>query len=265
MDWNRITDFLSIAGANLLSGLAVLAAGCFLAHWILKLLNRSNIFRKIDPTLRDFLKSMIRIVLYIVVVFTAANTMGIQMTSIVTLLASAGVAVSLALQGVLTNLLGGFILLLMKPIRVGEYVRIGDNEGTVKSIGIFYTQINTLDNRLISLPNGSLTNTAIINYSREKLRRVDFVFSVSYQSNMDQVYEVLMKAAKAQEGVLADPPPEVHLTECGNSSLDFSVWVWIEPKNYWPVRLGLTDSGKRALDRAGIQIPYPQVDVHMKE
>lgn len=202
--------------------------------------------------------------LYVVVVTTAVNTMGIPLTSIVTLLASAGVAVSLAMQGVLTNLIGGFILLLFKPIKVGEYVKIGDNEGTVKAIGAFYTEMATFDNRHVNLPNGTLTNTAIVNFTREGTRRLDLTFSVGYESDMDQVYEVLRRVAAEEKALLPQPAPEVHLTACGESALDFSIRVWVNSADYWPVNFRLLENGKRALDRAGISIPYPQMDVHVK-
>ena len=199
-----------------------------------------------------------------IVIMTAANTMGIPMTSIITLLGSAGVAISLAMQGALGNLIGGFILLLFKPISVGEYVRIGDNEGTVKAIGAFYTELITFDNRLVHLPNGTLTNTAITNFTRIGTRRLDLTFSVSYESNMDQVYEVLNGVIAEEKALLPDPAPEVHLIKCGDSSLDFTVRVWVQTADYWPVNFRMLDQGKRALDQAGISIPYPQVDVHMK-
>ena len=264
MTWESIMEFLSTAGVNLLSGIGVLAVGLFLVHWVMKLLDRYDEKMKIEPTLKGFIKNLIRILLYVVVVMTAVSTMGIPLTSIVTLLASAGVAVSLAMQGVLTNLIGGFILLLFKPIKVGEYVRIGDNEGTVKTIGAFYTEMATFDNRHINLPNGSLTNTAIVNFSREGTRRLDLTFSVSYESDLDQVYEVLNRVVKEEKALLPAPAPEVHLNECAASSLDFTVRVWVKAADYWPVNFRMLDSGKRALDKAGISIPYPQMDVHMK-
>lgn len=264
MTWESIKGFLSTAGINLLSGIGVLAVGLFLVHWAMKLLDRYDGKMKIEPTLKGFLKTLIRILLYVVVVLTAVSTMGIPLTSIVTLLASAGVAVSLAMQGVLTNLIGGFILLMFKPIKVGEYVKIGDNEGTVKNIGAFYTEMATLDNRHVNLPNGALTNTAIVNYTREGTRRLDLTFSVAYESDLDQVYEVLNRMVKEEKALLPTPAPEVHLAQCASSSLDFSVLVWIKPADYWPVKFRMLDSGKRALDKAGISIPYPQMDVHMK-
>ena len=264
MNWESIRSFLSTAGFDLLRGLLVLAVGLFIVHWVTKLYERYEDRIKIEPTLRGFIKNLVRILLYVIVIMTAANTMGIPMTSIVTLLASAGVAVSLALQGVLGNLIGGFILLLFKPIRVGEYVKIGENEGTVKTIGAFYTEIVTADNRHINLPNGTLTNTAIVNYTREGTRRLDLTFSVAYESDMDRVYEVLNRVVSEEKAILADPAPTVNLLQCGDSSLDFTVRVWVNSADYWPVNFRLLDNGKRTLDRAGISIPYPQMDVHMK-
>ena len=264
MNWDSIKHFLSTAGVDLLRGLAVLAVGLFLVHWVLKILERYETKMKIEPTLRGFIKNLVRILLYVLVVLTAANTMGIPLTSIVTLLASAGVAVSLAMQGVLTNLIGGFILLLFKPIKAGEYVRIGDNEGTVKTIGAFYTEMATADNRHVNLPNGTLTNTAIINYSREGTRRLDLTFSVSYESNLDQVYEVLKQVVSEEKALLAEPAPTVNLSKCADSGLDILARVWVNTADYWPVNFRMLENCKRALDDAGIEIPYPQMDVHMK-
>jgi small conductance mechanosensitive channel len=264
MTWDSIKNFLSTAGVDLLRGIIVLVVGLFLAHWLVKLFERYEKKLKIDPTLKSFLRNLLRILLYVLVILTAAGTMGIPLTSIMTLLASAGVAVSLAMQGVLTNLIGGFILLLFKPIKVGEYVRIGENEGTVKAIGAFYTEMATFDNRHINLPNGTLTNTAIINYTREGSRRLDLTFSVSYDSSMDQVYEVLNQVVSQEEALLPDPAPAVVLNKCADSSLDFQIRVWVKTDDYWPVNFRLLDNGKRALDKAGISIPYPQMDVHMK-
>ena len=134
----------------------------------------------------------------------------------------------------------------------------------MKSIGAFYTEMATFDNRHVNLPNGSLTNTPIVNFTREGTRRLDLTFSVSYESDLDQVYEVLNRIMKEETALLPAPAPEVHLAECASSSLDFSVRVWVKTADYWPVKFRMLDNGKRALDQAGISIPYPQMDVHMK-
>ena len=264
MNWEGIKNFFTTAGIDLLRGLVALAVGLFFVHWVMKFITRYESKLKIEPTVKWFIKSLIRIILYIVVIMTAANTMGVPMTSVITLLGSAGVAVSLAMQGVLGNLIGGFILSLFKPIKVGEYVKIGDHEGTVKVIGTFYTEIATFDNRHINLPNSTLTNTAIVNYTREGTRRLDLTFSVSYDSDMDRVYEVLNRVVAEEKALLADPAPAVNLSKCADSALEFTIRVWVNTADYWPVNFRMLDNGKRSLDRAGISIPYPQMDVHMK-
>ena len=181
-----------------------------------------------------------------------------------TLLASGGVAIGLALQGAFGNLIGGLILLILRPIRAGEYVKIGDSEGTVQSVGAYYTELITPDNKHLSLPNGTLTNTAITNFSREGTRRLDLVFSVDYGSDMDKVYSVLKDLVAKEDAVLSQPAPQVVLSKCADSSLDFAVRVWVKTEDYWPVNFRLLDGGKRALDAAGISIPFPQMDVHVK-
>lgn len=266
MDGEKVLNFLKTQGVNLLRGILVLAVGLFLIHWIIKLIERSEKRGKIhlEPTLRGFIVNLVKIVLYVVLVMTAANVIGVPMTSIVTLLASAGVAISLAMQGALSNLVGGMTLLLFKPIKAGEYVKIGDYEGTVRAIGAFYTELITFDNHHISLPNSSLTNTAIDNYTREGTRRLDVSFSVAYGSDLDTVYQTLRELIAANSAVLPEPAPSVVLEKMTDSSLSFSVRVWTSCADYWPVNFYLLDAGKRALDKAGIEIPFPQMDVHIK-
>ena len=257
-------DYLKNAGMNLLGGILVLVVGFFLVHWIGKLLKRNKKFLTIEPTLRGFLQNLVKIALSVIVVLTAVNIMGIPMTSVITLLASGGVAIGLALQGAVGNLLGGLILLILRPIRAGEYVKIGDNEGIVKTIGAYYTELITVDNKQLCLPNGALTNTPITNFSREGTRRLDLTFSVDYSSDLDQVYRVLNDLVAKEADILPDPAPQIVLIKCADSSLDFAVRVWVKANDYWPVNFRLLDQGKRALDAAGISIPFPQMDVHVK-
>ena len=264
MDYKTIIEYLRTQGVYLLRGLLVLVVGFFMIHWLFKLLGKNRKYIRIEPTLKGFLDNFIKLVLYIVVILTAANVMGIPMTSIVTLVASAGVAISLALQGALSNLVGGAMLLLLKPIRVDEYVKIGDIEGTVKRISAFYTELAMPDNRFISVPNSTLTNTAIINNSRLGTRRLDVSFSVSYQADIAHVKAVLMEVVHRQSAIMPDPEPVVKLTECGDSALKFVIRVWVTTADYWNVNFFLLEEGKQALDRAGIGIPYPQMDVHLK-
>ena len=261
---DSVINFLKTAGVDLLRGLLVLAVGFFLVYWINKLLRRNKKLMKIEPTLRGFLLNLIRVVLSVLVVLTAVNIMGIPMTSILTLVASGGVAIGMAMQGVVGNLIGGLILLILHPIRAGEYVKIGESEGTVKTVGVYYTELVTPENKHLSLPNGTLTNTPITNFSRLGTRRLDLTFSVDYSSDMDTVYRVLNELVANQDGILPDPAPQIVLFKCADSSLDFAVRVWVKTDDYWPLNFRLLDEGKRALDAAGISILFPQMDVHVK-
>ena len=251
-------------GMKLLGGIVVLIIGFIIVRWVMKFLTRNDHLSKIEPTIKGFLMKLLKVLLYIIVVLTAANVMGIPLTSFVALMGSAGVAVSLAMQGALSNLVGGMTLLLLKPFKVGDYVKIGETEGTIKSIGTFFTELTTPDNRHISMPNSSLTNTAIVNFSREGTRRLDVNFGVSYDADIDHTVNTLREAVNMTGGILDNPAPIIKLSECGDSSLVFMIRVWCQGQDYWDVNWGLIENGKRLLDREGIEIPYPQMDVHMK-
>ena len=269
MIWDKISDTLQTQGINLLSGLVVLAVGFFLINYLLKISGRYLKKIKIEPTLESFLNNLIRLVLYIIVILTAVGVMGVPLTSVLTLIASAGVAVSLALQGALSNLVGGVMLLLLKPIKVGEYVKIGDAdatiEGTVAGIGAFYTELKMPDHRRISIPNSSLTNTPIINFNREGTRRLDMTYSLSYNTDIDKAFAVLEKLAADHPAVFKDPAPVVHMSGMGDSALTFLVRVWCKNEDYWDINFYLIEEGKRRLDEIGLEFPYPQMDVHIKQ
>ena len=264
MDFETIVSWLIPAGLNLFRGLLVLAVGLILTRWITKLVEKRTSLSPLDPTLRGFLKNLLKLILYVAVILTAANVLGIPLTSFLTIFASAGVAVSLAMQGALGNLVGGLSLMLLKTVKEGEFIKIGDYEGTVKSVGAFYTDLITFDNRRISLPNSTLTNTPVVNYTREGTRRVDVTYSVSYASDTDKVCRVLEEMVSANTSVLNDPAPSVVLQKCADSSVDFTVRAWVKSSDYWDVYYYMTKTGRRALDEAGIEIPFPQMDVHLK-
>ena len=269
MSWEKLGETLQAQGFNLLKGLLVMAVGFILVRFALKVSSRYLKKIKIEPTLESFLNNLIRLILYVIVIVTAVGVMGIPLTSVLTILASAGVAVSLALQGALSNLVGGVMLLMLKPIRVGEYVRIGDAnasiEGTVTGIGAFYTELKMPDHRRISIPNSSLTNTPIINFNREGTRRLDMTYSLSYETDIDKAMSVLRKLAEDHPAVFSDPAPVVHLSQLADSGMTFLVRIWCKSEDYWDINFYLIEEGKRRLDEAGLEIPYPQMDVHMKQ
>ena len=265
MDYESITKFIMSAGINLLFGILIIVVGLFFTSWLVKILRKSKTISKFDPSLQSFIINTIKLILTVIIILTAANVIGIPLTSIITIFASAGVAISLGMQGALGNLVGGVILLILKPIKSGEFVKIGDHVGFVKAVGAFYTEIKTKDGTLISLPNSTLTNTAITNFTREGLRRVQVDFLVSYDSDIDTVFAVLKEMASKSNLIHSDPPPKVVLDECGSSGMVFEVRAWTEAQNFSKVKKYLILSGKRALDTAGISIPYQQLDVHIKQ
>ena len=264
MDMTKLLQTLQEQGMRLLAGLIVLAAGLALAHWIMKLICRGTAWNRMEPTARGFLGSLLRAAVYAVAILTAAGVMGIPLTAFVTLMASAGVAISLAAQGALGNLVGGMTILLLRLMKVGEYVKIGEVDGTVRRIGVMYTELVTPDNRHITLPNSSLTNAAIVNYTREGTRRLDVNFTVSYSADVDRVRSTLLEVVGKTNAPLPDPAPQVLMAACLDSSVQFTIRLWCRNEDYWPTLYFLTEEGKRALDAAGIEIPFPQMDVHLR-
>ena len=265
MDFTELKSIVMDAGINLLFGIIILVVGLFLTHWIVKLISQSKAFVKLDPSLQSFFRNLIKILLIVTVVLTAASVLGVPLTSVITIFASAGVAISLGMQGALGNLVGGVTLLILQPIKTGEFVKIGEHVGFVKNIGAFYTEIKTKDNTIISLPNSNLTNTAVINYTRGGIRRVEVSFLVSYTTDIDLAFNTLKNMTKGSDLILQDPPPKVVFDKCRDSGMEFEVRAWTDAPNFSKVRKYMTLAGKRALDEAGIRIPYQQMDVHIKQ
>ena len=190
---------------------------------------------------------------------------GIDTSSFAALIASAGLAIGLALQGSLSNFAGGFIILLLRPFRVGDFIEAANYIGTVEHIKIFYTTLITGDNKQILIPNGELANSSLINYSAKDTRRVDLSFGISYSAPIDKVKEVLHEVIKENELVLNDPEPFVGITALESSSVTFTIRVWAKTTDYWTVYLGLMEAVKVKLDDEGIEIPYNKLDIHVKE
>ena len=201
MDWTAIGPVLTSAGLKLLGGLAVLIIGLIIVRWVKKILKRAKVFNKMEPTAAGFLKNLIHVMLLAIVILSAAGVMGVPLSLFVTLVSLVGAAVTLAVQGVLSNFIGGVVILILKPFKVGQYIKVGDTDGTVQLIGMYYTTLVTPDGKQISLPNSQLTNSAIFNFSAEERRRIDMDYSVSYSAKADDVREVLLKVAASNEWV----------------------------------------------------------------
>lgn len=248
---------------KLLVAILIFVVGIIVSKFIVNAIFKLKGVKKLEDGVEGFLRGLLKIVLYFVVFMTSAGIVGIPMTSLVTLLASFGAAIALALQGGLGNLAGGIMILIFKPFKVGDYIEAESCAGTVKSITVFYTVLKTPDNKTVSLPNGALTNSPITNFSTEDTRRIDLTFSVSYDSDIEKVKNLLLENAKAHELVLGDPAPFARLMTQNSSSLDFVLRVWVKKDDFWTVRFDLNESTKKLFDENGIKIPFPQLDVHM--
>ncbi len=260
----NLIELGTTAGLKLLYAILILVIGLKLAGFLVKRFDKSPAYARLDPGVKSFLKSGTKVVLYVLVFLTAAYTIGIPMTSFMTILASCGLAVGLALQGSLSNLAGGLMILLFKPFKVGDFILANGQEGTVKAITVFYTILHSPENKVVTIPNGTITSGDVVNYWALDKTRLDIPFSTAYEDDIDKTRDVVLAVAASRENVLSDPKPEVLLDKMDSSSLNFILRVWVAGKDYWDARFGLTEEVKKALDKNDITIPFPQLDVHQK-
>ncbi|MBE6807259.1 MAG: mechanosensitive ion channel family protein [Ruminococcaceae bacterium] len=269
MDWNKIGGFLSdlliSLGFRLVAALLLLVVGLRLISWFKKFLKKSPKLDKMDVSVRTFLVSFSSIALYILLVITIASVLGVPATSFITIIASCGVAIGLALQGALSNFAGGIMILLFKPFQVGDYIEASGESGTVEAISVVYTELLTPDNKRVTIPNGTLTNAVIENYTAEKTRRVDLTFNTAYENDVEEVKTLIAQVVAAHPLVLSDPAPIIRLSAHGESALTYDTKVWCKTEDYWAVKFDLTEQVKAAFDRAEVKIPYNQLDVHVKQ
>lgn len=262
--WEKVTEFCSTAGIQLLLALLVLVAGHFLIKCLLKLIQRGKGILKLDQGVKTFLFSATRVVLNIIVILVAAGVVGIPMTSFITLLASAGVAIGLAVQGALGNFVGGLMILIFHPFRTGDYIETGSQQGFVREINVFYTRIVTGDNRYITLPNGSLTNSVIVNHFPEETRRQSFKFTIAYGSDVKKAQGSVLTAISGIPEIMKDPAPVVFLSAHGDSALELTAVVWSASADFWAVQRSIYERVEERFRLDGIEIPFPQMDIHMK-
>ncbi|MEE0097487.1 MAG: mechanosensitive ion channel family protein [Oscillospiraceae bacterium] len=226
-----------------------------------KFLERS----RIDRSLYGFLRAGCRILLYFIAVTIVASSLNIDVTSLIALLSVAGLALSLALQGALSNLAGGIVILTTKPLHAGDYVAIGDSEGFVEEIGMTYTKLMTFDRRTIFIPNSTVTSSNIVNFTMDGKRRVEIDLTASYNCDVDQVKDTLRQAVDTVGGFYTDPPYFIHVTGYGDSAIAYTVRVYCKSEDYWNQYYGLMEEIKRTFDRNGIIMTYPHLNVHMVE
>ena len=261
----KLVEWAATTGFKLIEGALIISIGFKIIN---KLVGRfMNVLekREVDITISKFLKSLITVSLKVILVLPVLGYWGIQLSGIAALVASAGVAIGLALQGSLSNFAGGFIILFIRPFKVGDYIETSTYGGVVEQIGLFYTQLVTFDNKQILIPNGSLSNGSLINYSAKPTRRVDLIFCVGYENDIHHVKDILTKIVENHKLILKDPKPFIGVSAHSASSIDFVVRVWGNTENYWNIYHDLLEEVKITFDKENISIPYPQMDLHLKE
>ena len=241
---------------RIICAVLILLVGFKLTKVFVKKLGKAPFFEKLATNIQSLIKNTIKVLFNTIIVIVVVELLGVPSATIIAVLGSCGLAVGLALQGGLSNLAGGVIIMLFKPFHEGDYISTPLGDGTVSKIGVFYTKLTTPDNSCISVPNSSLSNSTVSNYSEKSTRRVSIDLSVSYESDIDLAKKVLLASAESHDLVL--------VTEQADSSIKLQLRVWVLNADYWTVKFDLTEDSKKVLDKFAISIPYPQLDVHVK-
>ncbi|GAB4179910.1 MAG: small-conductance mechanosensitive channel MscS [Wenzhouxiangellaceae bacterium] len=257
------TQTLMIWAGQALAALAIFVVGRWIARAIVRATKKMMRTRGMDPILVDFLGTLLNIGLLTLVIIFAINQLGIETTPLVAVLGAAGLAVGLAMQGSLSNLAAGVMLVIFRPFTKGDFVEAGGISGTVERVGIFNTILNTTDNRRIIVPNNEITSNAITNFTANATRRIDLTIGVDYGDDLRTARDVMNRVIRSHEKVLDDPEPVVLLMELADSSVNFAVRSWVATPDYWQVRNELLEQLKLELEAAGCSIPFPQRDVHL--
>lgn len=263
--FTRISEMFSAKLPSLLFAGIVLVTGVIITKIILKIIRKMSRKSTLDKTADGFIHSFVSSVLYAVVIVMSLNILGVPMASIITVLGAAGLALSLALQQCLSNVAGGFIILVSKPFKAGDFIEINGVTGEVEGISILYTRLLTPDNKLSYIPNGIAANERIINYTVTQSRRLDIVFSVSYESDFRKALEVIKDVVNNNPRALKTPEPVIRLTAHGQSSLDIDCKVWVKSSDYFDLKYDLMENVRDAFEENGIEIPYTKFDISVKE
>jgi small conductance mechanosensitive channel len=250
-------------GINIVTALLIFLVGRIVARKLANLFGKLMSKSRYDDMLIEFVRSIVNAVLLLFVIVAALDQLGVNTTSMVALLGAAGLAVGLSLQGSLQNFASGVMLLIFKPFKAGDYVEAGSTAGVVKTINVFTTVFNSPDNKEIIVPNGSIYGGNIVNYSARATRRIDMVFGIGYDSDLLKAKRILQELVVADERILADPAPQIAVSELADSSVNFVVRPWVKTADFWPVKFAITEAVKLRFDREGITIPFPQMDVHL--
>lgn len=265
-DWlpDLVKDYLVPFGIKLVAAIVVLLLGRWVIKLIKKALTKVMTRRKMDPSLSSFLMSLVSVLLTFLLIIAIVGILGVNTSSLVALLASAGLAIGMALSGTLQNFAGGVMIMLFKPFKVGDFISAQGYEGVVNEIQIFNTHVLTPDNKEVILPNGSLSTGAMTNFSKQGTRRVDWSFSIAYGDDYDKAKSLLLRLCDEDGRIQKTPQPFVELGKLNDSSVDITVRVWVDAADYWAVFFSMNEKVYKAFATEGLSIPFPQMDVHMK-
>lgn len=263
LDHGSLFKSLLEIGMNLALAIAVLVIGFWLAKVLSRGVERLMIKRNSDKSLTSFMRSLISGMIKTLVIVTAITQLGIEMTSFVAILGAAGLAIGMAFSGTLSNFAGGVMILMFKPFKAGDLVRMQGEEGIVDEVQIFNTYLKTTDNKVIILPNGPVANGNIVNYTRSETRRVDWKFGIAYGDDLKVAKELLARFIQEDNQILKNPEPFIGLGELGDSSVNITVKAWTKTEDYWDVFFKMNERVYTEFGSVGLSIPFPQVDVHV--
>ena len=249
-------------GKSLLFAIVLAVVGRYVIKFINRMVAGMLERRNVEPTVQSFLKSFVNITLIVLLIIMVVGTLGVNTTSLAALLASAGLAVGMALSGNLQNLAGGIILLFLKPFKVGDFIEAQGVSGTVKAIQIFHTILTTVDNKELFIPNGALSSGNITNYTKNELRRVDFSIGVEYGTEAEKVKQVTMDILKQDSRIMTDPAPFIAVKELGDNGVIYAIRVWAKASDYWGVFFDTTERIYTRYNKEGIRFPFPQLQIH---
>ena len=265
--FQELLDQFITFNIDLFGKLFIVIALFFVGKWLIrkiqKLMHKIFVKRSMDTALSGFLENLISVILYTLLFFLIINIVGSQTVSLAAIIGSAGLAIGLAVKDNLSNFAGGVMLLFNKPFKGGDYIQAQNTEGTVKTVGILYTTLTTADNKTIYIPNGPLSTGSIVNFSTQPTRRLELVINVDYGSDVELVKNILLDAANRHQKVLSDPQPFSRMMKMNDSSIDFVLRVWTKSEDYWDVNFDLTEQIYKELKAKGLNIPFPQVTVHI--
>ena len=258
----QLLDFGISAGGRILSAVIIFVVGRFAISMVKRLINRLLEKRKVEVSVKTFVQSLVNILLTILLIVAVIGKLGVETTSFAALLASAGVVIGMALSGNLQNFAGGLVILLFKPYKVGDFIESQNVSGTVREIQIFHTILSTPDNKVIYIPNGSLSSGVVVNYSDQVTRRVEWIFNVEYGEDYDRVAAVINSILDADQRILTDPAPLVAMHALAANSVNVVVRVWVKSEDYWTVYFHINQTVYATFNEQGIGFPFPQLTVH---